>query len=268
MIVASSSVMGAAERRRPRSLGAVHDSARRYHPPLRTAPRGARRNAKRHVQPHHRLRSWSSRSPPASACGPRSAGTSPRPPRRRCRRRRPCACSRSRASCRPFSLQQSDGTRAGARRTQGPLDAGVPRLHPLPGRLPDHAGRTGAGAEAMGSAARRGAAARAVRLGRSRARHRRSASANTRTPSTATPSPPPATCRRWKPSRAVAALVFMKVPPEAATAGRPATASITPPRWPCSIRRAAWPASSSRRWCRRRSPPIPDAHADRGTLIR
>src|SRR3546814_2846693 len=35
---------------------------------------------------------------------------------------------------------------AGARRTQGPLDPGVPGFHLLPRRLSDHAGGTGAGA--------------------------------------------------------------------------------------------------------------------------
>ena len=89
---------------------------------------------------------------------------------------------------------------AGAGRTEGPLDPGVPRLHLLPGRLPDHAGGTGAGAEAVGSAARQHPPARAVRVGGSRNATRPTASANTRTPSTPTRWPPPPTCRRWRTS--------------------------------------------------------------------
>src|SRR6478609_6735106 len=49
-------------------------------------------------------------------------------------------------------------------RTEGTLDARLPRLHPMSGRVSDHAGATGAGAETVDRPARFDPATRAVRL--------------------------------------------------------------------------------------------------------
>ena len=85
-------------------------------------------------------------------------------------------------------------------RAQGPLDPGVPRLHPLPRRVPDHPGADGAGAEAVADAARQHPPRAAVRVG----------GPDRDTPDgigeyahgfDPTPSPPPPTCRRWRRSR-------------------------------------------------------------------
>src|SRR6478735_11508791 len=146
MIVASASVMG-------RLWGDWRERAvmiaRRLSftaPPHPIPPKiGALRAKDPHVQPHHRL-------DPA-----RRARRRPRPARRppMVRPARAGAAADARRTPVPRAAPPARLFAAavrrhapGAGRTAGPLDAGLPRLHPLPGCVPDHAGRAGGGAEA------------------------------------------------------------------------------------------------------------------------
>src|SRR5690606_2489935 len=81
-----------------------------------------------------------------------------------------------RGPARTARLQPAPGRRhpARTRRAPRPLDHRVPRLHPLPGHLPDDAGAARTGAAAVGGAARLHPPAGAVRVRRPGARHPRS----------------------------------------------------------------------------------------------
>src|SRR5690606_21495400 len=136
---------------------------RRVQPPDPADPAGRPRRRPRPLGRQDRLR-------PGLAPGRRRSGPGPGRPEGGA----PVPAAAAAAALRTAAVRRHAADR---RRAGRPLDPGLPGLHPLPGRLPDHPDRAGSGAEGLGRPAGGDTAAGAVRLGgpgaRRSAAHRR-----------------------------------------------------------------------------------------------
>ena len=227
---------------------AAGESARLYRPRRRVScPRTVRATSAgtAHVQPHHRLVLVA-----ALAAGARPVGRAAlfRPRRRRRSGRSTQAVRLFDAAARAAAVLAAPVRRhaAGAGRAAGALDAGVPRLHALPGRLPDHAGASWRKAQKQWAPLPEATRPRVLFVSVDPERdtprsHRR-----------VRPRLPPRHPRRDR--RRAGAGAFAQLAGHGLHEGaarrarrRPVQRWTTAPRWRCSTRRAAWPASSARR---------------------